>query len=839
MDSTLRDIGSQSACSLCALQDISKELPLSQKEEARREIFHKPCQSCDSPASRSRMQLCVSCQHLRIRHLFVCIPEQLRDILSAKMDTLFVDFQPYSAGLAECDFCRLLIMWGDEHLSPTVDERHSRSTSQVYTIYINRVDAQLQKYYMLFPGGHTFIFADRLGGERKLVHPFVDWTWLKYWLEKAPKTALGTWDPGKLYMEINLKDVRAIDVMEKCVAPLPINSSYVALSYVWGQVPQGRLHCTKSNVEALGQPRALATAELPRTIADALTVCQQLGFRYLWVDSLCIIQDESLEKLTQQLDQMASIYNRATLTLVAAAGHDAAHGLAGVSYARNARQHPLRLDDGFELVGRVPYLGTCFKRSTWSTRGWTYQEYVASQRLLIFTDYGLYQKSHFGSPDAVVSEGAAGPERYLPEDQLDLKTVEEFTKRSLTYPTDILRASAGILQMLYKNRLLFGMPLDEFDSAILWAPTEFGCKPRQSSGSTIFPSWSWASSSSPVSFPRRRSTPFGLAYYGSVCPRNPNESVTSSWEIISPSSGRNQAPKWPITFNYAGLAWLNGCVKFEVPSELLVNIGNRKDSQSLWDIWQTSPLTSWHDARNSHETSSVFDGISNSSFCRTGCLAVHAQKISFALDLRAQILLDRPVCMPALIRAKDSRIVGSIELDNFIVEDLRILNQANAIFIALSVDGGGNEWEDMFLTRYMNEYYSHLDISDLYGCACASDTGEAENLEHFVECPKHADFSVPGPDRSDGYTAFGRLDRTDRELACTHYLAQQSYYDSQGKTMHEERLPPFLWVMMIAPSENARNRCVEQKVYRRLGIGKIWLKKWVEAEPVFETFFLE
>jgi hypothetical protein len=77
------------------------------------------------------------------------------------------------------------------------------------------------------------------------------------------------------------------------------------------------------------------------------------------------------------------------------------------------------------------------------------------------------------------------------------------------------------------------------------------------------------------------------------------------------------------------------------------------------------------------------------------------------------------------------------------------------------------------------------------------------------------------------------------ELACAHYLTQQSYCDMYGKTIHRQGDPPFVWVMMIAPSEHESTKCMEPKVYRRLGIGKMWLKKWVESEPVFETFFLE
>jgi hypothetical protein len=627
--------------------------------------------------------------------------------------------------------------------------------------------------------GSTYIFASRPGKEQRRVHRFIDWTWLKNWLQEVPKTVLGGRRPENLTLAIDLEDVRVIDVIEQCVVRLPTNADYVALSYVWGHTPKGALRCEKKNVEDLGKPQALVKANLPLTIADALKVCQQLGFEYLWVDSLCIVQDKSLEKLTQQLDQMANIYSRAMLTLVAAAGNDAAYGLAGVSQARHARQRFFRFHDELELICTAPPLPTCLESSTWATRAWTYQEYIASQRLLFFTGYGLFHNTSFGMND-IASEGASMDAGFFNEDILNLTTVEKFTKRTLTYPTDVLRASAGFLHMIYKDRLLFGMPLDEFDRAILWEPNEFNRRPRQSSDTAIFPSWSWASSSSSVRFLRHSSTLFGLAHYGWKYPSIPDESATSSYEIILPKHGPNQLPGDPNAFICAGLAWSNGCVECEVPPELLVETGNYEYYLPRW--------RKWHEASDNHHKSSIFDGILESSSFRPGHIVVRAQKTSFLLDLRGQVpsrWSPNTGYVPTLIRANNNKVAGSIQLDDFAAQDLRALNQARALFIALSVNIFSDETP---IRPYANYFFSHLSISDFYGCPCALDSDNATNLEHFVECPEHADFWFTDQNSNQNFSVASETD----DLAFSHHVTQQSYCDIHGKTIHHAGDPPFL-----------------------------------------------
>ena len=105
--------------------------------------------------------------------------------------------------------------------------------------------------------------------------------------------------------------------------------------------------------------------------------------RYLWVDALCIVQDDPILS-HDQISQMGSIYLKAIFTIVAAAGKDADAGLPGVRpWSRTVDQQSvdilLTAIDGPHYDGEV-------RNSTWSTRGWTLQEEALSARRLIFTE---------------------------------------------------------------------------------------------------------------------------------------------------------------------------------------------------------------------------------------------------------------------------------------------------------------------------------------------------------------------------------------------------------------------------------------------------------------------
>jgi hypothetical protein len=112
-----------------------------------------------------------------------------------------------------------------------------------------------------------------------------------------------------------------------CLTKLPDGAKYIALSYTWGQDGH-HFKTTTMNVRDHLKPGGLRKMDLmmPRTIRDAINLVRDLGERFLWVDSICIIQgsDRSWALNSRVMDQ---VYGNAYLTICAADGDNAGAGL--------------------------------------------------------------------------------------------------------------------------------------------------------------------------------------------------------------------------------------------------------------------------------------------------------------------------------------------------------------------------------------------------------------------------------------------------------------------------------------------------------------------------------
>ncbi|PVH94071.1 HET-domain-containing protein, partial [Periconia macrospinosa] len=187
---------------------------------------------------------------------------------------------------------------------------------------------------------------------------------------------------------------RLIDVSDKkniCIYDAPTCSSaipYAALSYCWGSDQESKT--VHKNLEK--RRNGFPLAELPRTIRDAAITTQRLGLRYLWVDAICIIQDDLTDK-QQQIAVISKIYSAASITIVAARAATADDGFL----------QPRDLDRCYGAVFRVKYhrknskgveeiisafLSANSLDITYDdpidARGWTYQESRRSLRNLRF-----------------------------------------------------------------------------------------------------------------------------------------------------------------------------------------------------------------------------------------------------------------------------------------------------------------------------------------------------------------------------------------------------------------------------------------------------------------------
>lgn len=144
------------------------------------------------------------------------------------------------------------------------------------------------------------------------------------------------------YNGTRLPRIRLIDVSQRCLVWCTGDVNWVALSYIWGERKFLRL---SSDTEAwLETPGSITADNVPATITDAMTVTAEIGEKYLWVDCLCIKQDDQAE-LSELIPRMDSIYGHSTVTLIEATGKDAYNGLTGVRKAsRSVQPKPLCLN---------------------------------------------------------------------------------------------------------------------------------------------------------------------------------------------------------------------------------------------------------------------------------------------------------------------------------------------------------------------------------------------------------------------------------------------------------------------------------------------------------------
>ncbi|KAF2032132.1 HET-domain-containing protein, partial [Setomelanomma holmii] len=182
---------------------------------------------------------------------------------------------------------------------------------------------------------------------------------------------------------------RVIDIELGCIMKVSSDCQYAALSYVWGQKYPEEIEATLDNLDALCTPGHLYRIDLPKTIVDAISLCQKLSISYLWVDRLCIVQDDAAQK-HDQISAMDAIYSSAVLTICAAAGNSSRSGLPGVGITKRPfSRMNLALSD-IEIVPILTAFRECLADGQWLERGWTFQESLLGGRLLIFTDWQIF-----------------------------------------------------------------------------------------------------------------------------------------------------------------------------------------------------------------------------------------------------------------------------------------------------------------------------------------------------------------------------------------------------------------------------------------------------------------
>jgi hypothetical protein len=156
---------------------------------------------------------------------------------------------------------------------------------------------------------------------------------------------------------------RVIDCRSRKVVSLKQGDRYLALSYVWGSRSAATVSMMDSDAAAISLPETL-----PGTISDAMLVTIKLGLQYLWCDRYCIEQYHSADK-KHQINQMASIYNRAVATICALGADDEA-GLPGITRMRSFLGSFNLYGSSYTICPAPTLLINHISSSRWASRGW-------------------------------------------------------------------------------------------------------------------------------------------------------------------------------------------------------------------------------------------------------------------------------------------------------------------------------------------------------------------------------------------------------------------------------------------------------------------------------------
>ncbi|KAF2469583.1 HET-domain-containing protein [Lindgomyces ingoldianus] len=302
-----------------------------------------------------------------------------------------------------------------------------------------------------------------------------------------------------------MPNILFIDVVDDRIVEGNLHVKYAALSYVWGGVTQEL--ALRDNIQSLKKKRALRSPflKIPQLVRDAMAFAYSINIRYLWVDALCIIQDDSSKHDT--LTRMDMIYNLAHLTIVAIDSTSANSQLPGVE--RQSRYHPhpeLKTKADWFHTRPSTNVDSHIKSTVYSSRAWTFQEELLSTRCLYMTKTQMF----FRCRTAVWAETApvknlgqqADPCRRMwgnlhgaDRVQAYREVLCNYTERKLSCSTDVLDAFAGVTASLSNDtdwQFVDGMLLQHLPSELLFIHEGEHARRLGPDGRPCFPSWAWA-----------------------------------------------------------------------------------------------------------------------------------------------------------------------------------------------------------------------------------------------------------------------------------------------------------------------------------------------------------
>ncbi|KAK4496155.1 hypothetical protein PRZ48_012134 [Zasmidium cellare] len=324
---------------------------------------------------------------------------------------------------------------------------------------------------------------------------------------------------------------------------------YIALSHCWGgHVP---VQTTKDTLQ--NHFEAVNLDSSSQTFLDAAQVCRDLGIRYLWIDSLCIVQDDE-DDWAREAGKMSEVYRNAILTISAEGARNAKEGLFKQPETTICEQKnidwktssgdPITLhvrlrgqsDHGPEAIGHFAHSSSETLHSELSDRAWVLQERLLSTRNIHFfseemawsccsvsrcecridadvTDMSVFKKLNV--------ESASRPLIVEEMHREWTNLVMEFTRRKLTKIKDRLPAISGLAKLCGEvtlSKYYAGLFDHDLEYGLLWM-SDYHAQSfliYRNPKRPHMPTWSWASTTGPVKYFDRQRNQFERRTHGAT-----------------------------------------------------------------------------------------------------------------------------------------------------------------------------------------------------------------------------------------------------------------------------------------------------------------------------------
>ncbi|EXL66156.1 hypothetical protein FOPG_17646 [Fusarium oxysporum f. sp. conglutinans race 2 54008] len=291
---------------------------------------------------------------------------------------------------------------------------------------------------------------------------------------------------------------------------------YIALSHRWDSGGDVDRFCTYNrNVD--DYHKKIDLCRLPKTFQDAITITRELKIRFLWIDSLCIVQDDGLD-WKREAALMGAVFSSAYCTLAGTSAQDSTEGLLNTRSERPCIMMSASPGRHFYICESIDDFHRDVEEGLLNTRGWVMQERALSHRTIHFTKTQTYWECGEGircetlakmqNSKAAFFSDPQFPQsalKYLKDGRIRLFEMlyERYSRLNLTMASDRSVAIAGLEQRLLETfncKGGYGVFERYLHRSLLWQRAGERMQCIRYPTSRPVPTWSWMAWMGPISY---------------------------------------------------------------------------------------------------------------------------------------------------------------------------------------------------------------------------------------------------------------------------------------------------------------------------------------------------